>query len=115
MVFAQLAGAEDVSAAFILIACAVEFVLFYIAGIIVFKNRQAETAQNKLSGKIIPAVLFAVFIASGLMIFGAAYSFLSSVLFGVVSAFVCLLIFRAICRGTEKVLTKKAAVAYAAG
>lgn len=114
MVFAQLAGAEDVSAAFILIACAVEFVLFYIAGILVFKNRQAETAQNKLSGKIIPAVLFAVFIASGLMIFGAAYSFLSSVLFGVVSAFVCLLIFRAICRGTEKVLTKKAAAAYAA-
>lgn len=114
MVFAQLAGAEDVSAAFILIACAVEFVLFYIAGIIVFKNRQAETAQNKLSGKIIPAALFAVFIASGLMIFGAAYSFLSSVLFGVVSALVCLLIFRAICRGTEKVLTKKAARAYAA-
>lgn len=113
VIFALLAEISPVPPVFTFAVCAAEFAVLYAVGIAVFKNRPAESAEDKLSGKIMPAVMFALFIASGLLIFNSAYKFLSSALFSIVTAFICLLIFRAVCRGTEKLFTKKIVSAFA--
>lgn len=43
-----------------LASAAVQLVVFYIAGYFSFKKRKAEVAENRLSGKVLPAVLTAV-------------------------------------------------------
>lgn len=43
-----------------LVSAAVQLAVFYIAGYFSFKKRKAEVAENRLSGKVLPAVLTAV-------------------------------------------------------
>ena len=54
LVFSDL---TEASVPAFLIAAAVQFAVVYLAGYFAFKTRRAEVAENKLSGKVLPAVL----------------------------------------------------------
>ena len=61
---AFLESIEAKNIVWFVVALLIQFVIFYAIGYVVFQKRKAEIAEASLAGKIVPAVIFVIFLFS---------------------------------------------------
>lgn len=86
----------------------------YLAGLLSFKRRKAETAESGQGGSFIKYLLMALFVASGFLYFGASENLLVTIVTGVITAFACAAMFSAVQVRRKKVFTKQTGILFGA-
>lgn len=99
---------------FMTVVSLAEFAGMYIAGLLSFKHRKAEIAENGQGGTFIKYILMAVFVISGFAYFSASENFFATAVTGVIAAFICAALFSAGQVRRKKIFTKQTGILFGA-
>lgn len=105
-------GATDKMYVFMSVVSLAEFAAMYLAGLLTFKHRKAEIAENGQGGTLIKYILMIVFVISGFVYFSAEKNFLATAVTGVITAFACAALFSAGQVRRKKIFTKQTGIIF---
>lgn len=91
-----------------------EAAAMYAAGLVTFKRRKAETAEDGKQEAPIKYLLMAVFAGAGYVVFANNESLALSILLGVFGVFICAVVFAAASFRRKRLFSKKTAAAFGA-
>lgn len=91
----------------------VEFAGMYVAGLLSFKHRKAEIAESGQGGSAVKYLLMALFVASGFLYFSVSRNLLITIVTGVITAFICAVLFSSVQVRRKKIFTKPTGILFA--
>lgn len=97
---------------FMSVVSLIEFAAMYAAGLVSFMRRKAEIAESSQGGSFVKYILMVVFVISGFVYFNASKNFFTTAVTGIITAFICAVLFSAGQVRRKKILTKQTGIIF---